>query len=706
MPHEISPKLRKTVDKIKSFAKSKTLSEFIDRLYCSVSYDDLSSFDFKGLYDVGTSTFELLKNKKNDGHAINYYRQSADGEYAVIEIVSKDMPFLVDSITNEFKLRQIDINLICHDMFVVKRDKKGNFESFDKDGSKEYVIQIHIPNRFHDEFAKHLTHRIDEILECIDYSVQDWRAMTSKMQEASDILASLPHKDKNSSIKDESVGFLDWLIANHLVFLGAVQCTYKNGKLLVDDKSKMGVLRSHLYNVTEIPYEREFLEDDFVIIRKWDTRSVVHRTAHMDVVLVKKYDAKGEPCGADVFFGLFTSTVYYQSVRNIPLMREKVNRVIDMYGYPETSHNCKELTTALESFPRGELLQMSVDELYYTATGIVSLSLIPRVKVFLRKDRAEKFVSCIIFIPEKKFSTETRVLIEGIVCHKLQGVVSKRYIQIGESSLTRLQLIVKLAGAKVLPNVAEEIEAEIVKAVSNWSDELYHALQKRYSKKVATTYYSKYSEAFGIKYKAVNTGSKAVHDIKYIEQAIETNKVTFDMYVRDHEDKGSNAEKLHLKIYSPAHELALSSTLPMIENMGLRAIDVEMYDVLVNSDENKHHIYLYHFHLAPKGNHAPITDEVCNKAKDALVHVWDKKIDDDAFNALIIACNMDYTYVNIVRSYVSYLKQTKYSLSQEYTIQVLLDYPLITKKLISLFCTMFDPMLAQKDRKKIRVYYY
>lgn len=702
MAHVITPKLQKVIDKVAAFAKSKHLSEFVTKLYSSVSFEDLNGFDAKYLFDSGASIFDLLKSKGNKKHAISYYKQSADSEYAVLEIVNDDAPFLVDSITNEFKLRQIDINLICHDMFVVKRDKKGVFECFDQNGSKEYVIQIHIPNRFHDEFSKHLIARIGEILECINLCVQDWRKMTSKMQEASDALSAMVHKDK-TGIKDESVGFLEWLIANHLVFLGSAECKYTNGKLIMDEASKTGLLRSPLYTIKELPYEAEFMEDDFVIVRKWDSRSVVHRTAHMDVVLVKRYDNQGKAIGASVFFGLFTSTVYYQSVRNIPLMREKVNRVIDMYGYPETSHNCKELTTALESFPRGELLQMSIEELYHTATGIVSLSLIPRVKVFLRKDQAEKFVSCIIFIPEKKFSTETRVLIEGIVCHKLQGVVSKRYIQIGESSLTRLQLIVKLAGAKVAPNVGEEIEAEIVKAVSNWSDELYHALQKRYSKKVATTYYSRYAEAFGIKYKAVITGAKAVHDIKYIEQCIETNKVGFDIYVRDHEDKGPHAEKLHLKIYSHSKELALSSTLPMIENLGLHAIDVEMYDVLVNAEETKHHVYLYHFHLVPKKGHSAISDAVCAKAKEALCHIWDKKIDDDAFNALIIACDMDYTHVNILRAYVQYLKQTKYSLSVEYTIQVLLDYPEISKKFISLFCTMFDPKVAQKDRKKADV---
>ena len=90
---------------------------------------------------------------------------------------------------------------------------------------------------------------------------------------------------------------------------------------------------------------------------------------------------------------------------------------------------CKELLTALESFPRGELLQMPVEQLYETAAGIVSLTLIPRVKVFLRNDSTSNFISCLVFLPEKKFSTETRELIEHIICNKLNAVCFKKICQ-------------------------------------------------------------------------------------------------------------------------------------------------------------------------------------------------------------------------------------------------------------------------------------
>jgi hypothetical protein len=58
-----------------------------------------------------------------------------------------------------------------------------------------------------------------------------------------------------------------------------------------------------------------------------------------------------------------------------------------------TSHNGKALTHILDTFPRDELFQISTDELYVIATGILHMGGLPRLKLFLRFDRFDRFVS-------------------------------------------------------------------------------------------------------------------------------------------------------------------------------------------------------------------------------------------------------------------------------------------------------------------------
>lgn len=695
--NHISKNLIKIIAKVTKFTKNKDLTKFIDELYSSVSYEDLKDFDPKYLFDCASSTFELFKSKKATESRIEHFVDSLNDEYAVLQIANIDVPFLIDSISNELKLRQIDINLITHAMFHVNRDKAGKLVDLGSNGHKEYVIQIHIPNRFHEEYLDNIVLKIKEILECVNYCVEDWLSMRTGMEKDALLFPKVTEKEK-SNVKAESIDFLEWLIGNNFVFLGAISCSFNGTKITVNPTSKLGLLRANLYDIKSLPYEEELKSEDFVVIRKWDARSVVHRTANMDVIIVKKYDNKNRCIGADLYFGLFTSTVYYQSVRNIPLIRQKINQVIENYGYPETSHNCKELITALESFPRGEILQMNVGELFDTAINIVSLMLIPRVKLLIRKYPVGKFASCIIFIPEKKFSTESRIMIESILCERLQAVITKRYVQISEGALTRLQFVVKfLEEVKLDKETVDEIEKEIIKEVSNWSDELYDALNKHYSKKTAAMYHNRYSDAFDVKYKSVFSGAKAIHDIRFIDAAIALGEVGFDLYARSLEDK---SHLVHLKIYSPHKEQTLSSTLPLIEHLGLEALDVEIYKATVNGDGKNHVVYLSHFRLVPKNKNVVISDEVCDKAKDALYKIWTKAIDDDGFNALIITAGLDYRQANLIRAYVKYLRQTKYPLSMDYTVQVLLDYPEITKRLVELFDVKFNPNLSARDHKR------
>src|SRR6201996_2872220 len=47
----------------------------------------------------------------------------------VVQIVNDDMPFLVDSITNELNRRELTIHLLAHPVMAVRRDVDGDLQS-------------------------------------------------------------------------------------------------------------------------------------------------------------------------------------------------------------------------------------------------------------------------------------------------------------------------------------------------------------------------------------------------------------------------------------------------------------------------------------------------------------------------------------------------------------------------------------------------
>lgn len=696
MVHKLNKAQEKFLKEILKYSKDANLNTLINKMYSGIPYEDLKVFDIKYLFDCGKSAYDLLKGKGKKPYAVSYFCPKQEGEYAVLEVINNDVPFLVDSLCNELKLRQIDILLLSHSMVTVERDEKYNFKSIKADtGEREYVIQIHIENLLTDSAIEELVEKVKNILECINFAVADWRKMTQKMQIYCDFLrdAKLPDTD---SMKSESVAFIEWLINNHLVFLGSVEVELdEKGNSKVVPNSKLGIANSQKYEVNDSHFNYELNNDEILIIRKWDRRSMVHRTAHLDTIIIKKYDSKNKCIGAALFFGLFTSTVYYQSVLNIPLMRQKAGKVIERYGYSETSHNCKELITVLESFPRGELLQMTVDQLYTVSTGIVALTFTPRIKVFARHDISSNFLSFLIFIPEKKFSTETRYLIEDMVCKYVDGAISKRYVFFGESSLVRFQLVVKLGSKKLSEKYVQNIEDKIVEALSVWGDELYKALNQHYPKKQAVLYHNRYKDAFEDKYKAFVSGKKAIHDIALLEEILESGQVKFDVYVRSSEQHMNG--HIHLKIYSIDKELTLSSSLPMIENAGLYALEMQTFRIDIDLDGKKKHAFMQHYILDTKIPGVKVTEFICQQLSEVFHKVWSGEIENDEYNSLIIALQTDFRRANLFRAFVKYLKQTKYNLSTEFTHKALVDNRNLTVKLLNYFETKFH-LESKKSR--------
>ncbi len=83
----------------------------------------------------------------------------------------------------------------------------------------------------------------------------------------------------------------------------------------------------------------------------------MHRATYLDYIGVKTFDAAGRVTGERRFLGLWTSSAYSRSPREIPVLRHKIQRVVDHFGLDPASHDDKAVVHALETFPRDELFQ-------------------------------------------------------------------------------------------------------------------------------------------------------------------------------------------------------------------------------------------------------------------------------------------------------------------------------------------------------------
>ena len=433
---------------------------------------------------------------------------------------------------------------------------------------------------------------------------------------------------------------------------------------------------------------------DAVMVIKADVRAAVHRRVHMDYIGIKKYDRRGKAVGERRFIGLFTSAAYNRTPRDIPYLRRKLARTLERAGYDPVSHDGKALLNVLETFPRDELFQISEDDLFETALGIMRLQERPRIRLFVRRDRFERFCSCLVYLPRELFGTRLRERIQDILAAAYEGSVSAFYTQLGESNLARLHVIVRTTPEQVPEPDLGRIEALIVQAARSWDDDLRDVLIERQGEEAGNRLRDVYRNAFPAAYKETFSAAEALADIDKIEEVAGAAPMATSMY-RPIE---AASDSVRFKIYHPTDPIRLSDCLPIFENMGLKVVEERPYRIRRRGDPAM--VWMQDFLLVhPAGadfDPGPIRENF----QETFARVWHGEAEDDGFNRLVFGAGLAWREVTIVRAYCKFLRQTQ-TLSQAYMEDTLAAHPGITRLLVDLFHARFDPNSADTDREGV-----
>lgn len=685
-----------------------TVKRFVQKFYEHVPLEDLEYFSSNELFQAAASTYKFVSHRPNEETKIRVFNPTIenDGWYTpntVIEVVNNDSPFLVDSVITLLNTLNYTIFQIIHPVMCISRDKSGSLTDVldhteQKQGAlMESVMHFQIAS-MEDDAARNALHKeIDNVLQTVALAVADWKIILTKVDAA---IHQLPqHMPAGAEhLTEDNIAevklFLRWLKDNNFVFLGYVEYDYvqSNGteRLKPVSHSELGIFKLNDPEVSitddnaSSPEILHFVRNDALVeITKSNKISVVHRPGYMDYIGIKRYDSQGKVIGEKRFIGLFTSIVYYQSANLIPIVRKKIEAVKKRAGFASSGHSGKNLVALIEAFPRDELLQISEDDLLDTVMGMVTLAVRPRVRLFIRKDLFDRFISSIIFIPRERYSTHLRQKMQSFLEKEFNGLVSNNYTQISDSNFARLHIVVKTEPGTIPDYDILALEKKLEDIASLWGDSLRNAIEEAYGKDQSEDMYFKYSQAFSISYTNKFTTADALKDIQEIEKAIQSNAAQFALYIAD-DDPGS----LQLKIFNPGSQLTLSDILPILENMGLHVIDGHTFEV---SSSNTVNAWIHHFRLEAEGCNNESFSEIRDNFEEALAKIWEKEIQDDRFNKLIIRAKLHWRQVVLLRAYSKYIRQTGFAYSQEYTEEALALHPELVRYCVELFETRFNP---------------
>ncbi|MCE2571938.1 NAD-glutamate dehydrogenase [Motilimonas eburnea] len=682
--------------------------EFVLYLYQQISEQDLAQRNDSDMYGAGIGLWNSLNQRNSHEPYIKVYNPSLDkhgwqSTHSVIEIIVDDMPFLVDSVQMTLQRLNIGSHLVLHQPMGLGRDKQGKVSqiSIKTDDlvtgklSNETVFLIEIDRQADEANLKQLQDELSKVLKDVDLVVSDWRPLKAKLESVIKQIEQSKYRGEEAH-KEQVVAFLTWLANHNLTLMGYRE--YQIEPVAGDHKinpvmdTSLGLMRKgqgqELSLLSQLPKEAqaEAASQELLILTKTNVKSSVHRPAYIDHIGIKQFNKQGRVIGEHRFIGLYASSLYNSSATQIPMVRQKVERIMDGSGLLKGSHAYKALVNVLETFPRDELLQAKEAELLQIGTGVLQMQERDMTRLFVRKDAFGRYISCIVFVTKERFNTALRVKTQQILARyfKTQHQVEfNTYFT--EGVLARTHYLVRVDDIEMTVDV-KEIENNLIEAARSWDDKVQAALFTHFGEAKGNALAKRYVTGFPRAYKADMLAGSALADIQALEALNDCHTLGMQFYRAQEEQ--SDSQNVKLKLFHKNQPIHLSDVLPMLENMGLRVIGETPYAVKISDGSVG---WILDFSMTYTGSVNFKIEQRQHDFQQAFANVWSGELEDDGFNRLVLGAELTGHETVILRAYAKYMRQTGTTFSQSYIEAALNRYPNLARLLVEIFDARFNP---------------
>ena len=678
---------------------------FIALYYAGASLEDLVERQPEDLYGAAVAHLNLARRRAPGQPKVRVYNPQIEqhgwqSTHTIVEIVTDDMPFLVDSVRMVLNGRGYTSHLVIHPVMRVRRGKEGRIDAIfpveDPDGEEaavEALIHIETARQTEQGALESIAAEMLSALGDVRAAVEGWGGMRERMRRSIEELDALPPFAGREE-QDEVKAFLEWIEDDHFTFLGYCASRVERAcgveRFAPEPGTGLGLLRGEGGGMAQPfpdlppPGRNGAGPAGLLAITRADARSRVHRPSHLDCIGIRRFDTDGNIVGEHRFLGLYTSEAFNRVPRDIPLLRRKAADLQRRAGYPPNSHAAKALQNIVDTFPRELLFQIPAEELFETATGILHLQERQQIRLFVHPDRFGRFCSCIVFVPRDRFTTQTRLVIQGILEEAFGATDTEFTVRLSESVLARIYFVLRIDAKRVPDCDVADLERRLRVVSRTWADELQDALLDHFGEEKGTSLFLRYGGAFRAGYREAYPARVAVLDVEKMER-IEESGIEMSLYRPLEAGEG----RLRFKLFQLGQRpVSLSDALPMLENMGLKVED-EHPSKIKRVDAPR--VWLHDFGMLHGEGPDFEPDRIDETFRDAFARIWSGEVENDGFNRLVLRAGIGWREIVILRAYCKYLRQAGTAFSEAYIQDAVAANPGIAAMLVELFEVRLDP---------------
>nr|WP_255426382.1 NAD-glutamate dehydrogenase [Pseudonocardia sp. C8] len=634
---------------------------------------------------------------------------SGPGEATTVDIVTDDMPYLVESVLAGVGRAGGTARRVVHPILVVHRDAQGVLSGVDTtadptepgDGLAESWMHLDVVSAGPldpDALRAELERTLSDVREVID----DTAAMTARARELADELATVGTTGTRDAEDDarpaEVAELLRWLVDEHFIFIGYRHYVRRDGRLQPDTTTGLGMLRpddagANLF----LPDEGRLGTEDpagLLLITRASERSRVLRAVHPYYVGIRTRDADGTVTGEHRFLGMLSVPARHESVLDIPVVARRIRGAIRRAGFPPDSYSGQQMLEVFSVLPRSELFSSSEQRLHDTGVGVLEASARRSVRLFVHADPYRRFLSCLVYLPRDRYTTATRLRVTEILRTRLGGTDTTYTAQVGDAELAMLHLTISTdpAAEPVAYDLAA-LQDEVAEATRSWDDRLVAALGD--AGPAARPMLAGIPES----YKAGVVPERAVEDLRRLMALGGEAAGPFDLRLYR-----TVEGEIRFALYLGDSPATLTQVLPLLQQLDVDVVDERPYE-FTRPDGRR--CWLYDFGV--RAPHAPGTtpavptvtvEDAGVRFEEAFAAAWRGDAESDRFSALVLRAGLHWREAAVLRAYSRYTRQLGGLFTLQYTANVLVAHPEVAQGLMTLFRARFDPATADAAERE------
>ena len=616
----------------------------------------------------------------------------------VVEVVAPDMPFLVDSVTNQIQALGFTSVRTIHPVVGTVRGDDGQLAAVvpARSAPARESVQHHLLDRYLTaEDVATLEKGLGRTLLDVSRATADFESMQGAVYRMMQVARSGSARYGKEEI-DEAVAFLEWLLEDNFVFLGyrEYRISDEDGlrMLSVTPGSGLGVLRADDDSAFASPVpvaelrpdlRARYEEGDLLVITKTNASSRVHRRAKNDYVGVRHIGPDGSVVGEARMIGLFTSKAYMTPATTIPVLHRKLEQIIEAEDVIHGSHTYKEIVQLFDSFPKDELFATNTADIRASIAGLIELQERQRVRLFVRRDLLQRNVSVLVVMPRDRFNASLRRRLQDYLLERFGGKSIDYRLALGETDTARLHFTIWADGE--VPEVSiRDLEDDVVALAQTWEERLDEVLRDRFGPDLGAALREEWAGRFPQYYRSSVPLEIVAGDIAKLDQLVQA---ADGRAVVGLQTDGSDGESLtRLAVYRADGKLELSTIMPVLEALGLRVVE-EVPTRILGGDGQ---MYIHDFGVTtPDGDALPLETE--DRIAGTIAAVLEGSGESDSLNRLIVSSRLDHEQIGLLRAYRTYWQRVSPGFTVEYINDAFAAHPAIAADLVALFEARFGP---------------